>query len=187
MASRDDFAPARPHGPIEEIFDDVFVVRGRHRMAPLVTIARNMTILREGRDLTVLTAVRLSPEGEAALAELGEVRHLVRLNAHHGVDDPYYAARYGPTVWALPGLSYPSGLKVDRALGEDLPVGDASLFVFEAPTMPESALILRRREGGVLCAVDSVQNWTDADLAVCSFVGRVVTKLMGFPGAANIG
>ncbi|MCB9700797.1 MAG: hypothetical protein H6711_02765 [Myxococcales bacterium] len=188
MIADDGFPHALPHGPIEEVFPDVFVVRGTFRMAPLVTIARNMTILREGEDLTVVTSVRLSAEGEAALERLGTVRHLVRLNGHHGIDDPYYAAKYKPTFWTLPNLKHPSGLASDRHLGADgLPVSNARLFVFERPTVPESALILDRPEGGILCAVDSVQNWTEADLAVCSFVGRIATRLMGFMGPAKIG
>ena len=43
-----DFPPPLPHGPIRELFPDVYVVRSCFRLAPMVSIARNMIILRQG-------------------------------------------------------------------------------------------------------------------------------------------
>jgi len=65
-----------PHGEIDEIFPDVFLVRGTFRAGPGISFGRNMVVLREGDALTLANSVRLSPEGERALERLGTVRHL---------------------------------------------------------------------------------------------------------------
>ena len=66
-----EFAAALPHGPIAELFRNVFVVTGSFRIFPGLTIARNMTMVRHGDELTLVNSVRLSPHGEAELAKLG--------------------------------------------------------------------------------------------------------------------
>ena len=65
--------PVYPHGPVEQIADDVFMVRGSIRMNPVVRITRNMAIVRNGSELTLVNPIRLSPAGEAELS-----RHLPR-------------------------------------------------------------------------------------------------------------
>mgnify|MGYP001615266114 CR=1 FL=1 len=59
------FPPALPHGAIEEVFPDVFLVTGGFRFAPLLSITRNMTIVRQGAELVLVNSVSLSDEGEA--------------------------------------------------------------------------------------------------------------------------
>jgi hypothetical protein len=81
------FPKPLPHGPITEVFPDVFVVRGTIRFMPLLAIARNMTIVRDGDELTVINSVRLSAAGEAELRRLGAIKRLVRLGNFHGMDD----------------------------------------------------------------------------------------------------
>src|SRR5688572_6827527 len=88
-----DFLPAMPHGPITEVFPDVFVVEGGFQFAPGVRITRNMTVVRQGDELTIINSVRLTPDGEAELEKLGRVKHVVRIGAFHGADDPYYVDR----------------------------------------------------------------------------------------------
>ena len=179
-----DFAPAMPHGPITEVFPDVFLVTGSFRFAPGLTITRNMTIVREGRELTIVNTVRLSPEGEAELARLGDVKHVMRLGAFHGLDDPYYVARYKPAFWAPPGTRHHGDLPHDRdLLPGNSPMDDLCVFGFAAGRQPEVALILER-EGGILLTCDAYQNWTT--LEGCSFLGKIMMKLMGF-GPLHIG
>lgn len=181
-----NFPRALPHDPIEEVFPDLFRVQGRFDMQPGVRITRNMIIVREGRELTLLNSVRLSPEGEEALATLGEVKHLVKLGAFHGMDDPYYVHRYRPTLWAFPRARHPEGLVTDATLEEGgaLPFGGASLFVFRNARFPEGA-ILWERQGGVLLTCDAVQNLVD--MRGSSLLARVVATLGGFKRAAGIG
>jgi hypothetical protein len=180
------FPPALPHGPIEEVFPDIFVVRGTARFGPFFTITRNMTVVRQGKELTIVSAVRLNRKTEAELDALGDIQHLVKIGNFHGSDDPYYKTRYRPVIWAAPGADHKGGLAADRELrpGGELPIEGASLFAFESSTKPEAAILIPR-EGGVLLTCDSVQNW--GDFAGCSLLGRFMLRRMGFGGAARIG
>lgn len=177
-------APALPHGPIEEILDDVFVVRGTHRFAPLVDIPRTMTVLRHHGVLTLVNAVRLSREGEQRLRKLGEVRHLIKLGHHHGVDHAFYRDRFGAKLWALPEMEHEGDVRTDEELRPGrLPV-DAELFRFERAQLPEAALV-HRADGGLLVTCDSVQNWPD--LRGCSLLGKLICGFMGFVGPSKLG
>ena len=173
-----DFPAALPHGPITEFLPNVFWVRGSFRFAAGVTVTRNMAILRQGRDLTLVNSVRLSPEGEAELERLGEVKHLVRLGHFHGMDDPYYLSRYKPLLWALPRTPQQGGIQAARDLHPgSSPCEDVSVFHFAGGHVQEAALIVER-EGGILITCDSYQNWED--LSGCSLLGKITLKVMGF-------
>ena len=45
--------------------------------------------------MITLNAVRLDARGEAQLAELGDVKHVVKLGFFHGRDDAYYRDHFG--------------------------------------------------------------------------------------------
>jgi hypothetical protein len=176
------FPAALPHGPITELFPDVFVVRGSFRIGPLVSIPRNMIVLREGSALTLVNAVRLSAEGEAELTKLGEVKHLVKLGFFHTLDDPYYRDRFSPTFWA----PVPPDARAEKLReGGPSPLARASVFAFERATKGEAALLVEQPQGNLLVTCDSVQNWVDGE--GCSLVGGLVTRLMGFIEPAKIG
>ena len=83
------FAEPLAHDGIDEIFPDVFLVRGTFRVGPGISFGRNMIVLREGDALTVVNSVRLDADTEKALDRLGTVRHLVKLGFFHTRDDPY--------------------------------------------------------------------------------------------------
>jgi hypothetical protein len=173
-----DFPAAQPHGPVTEIFPDVFFVTGGFRFAPGLSITRNMTVVRQGQDLTVVNSVRLSPEGEAELEQLGTVRHVVRIGAFHGADDPYFVERFGAKLWAPPRTEHAGGLRSDAELAPgSSPIEGSRVFLFEKGSLSEAALILDR-EGGLLLTCDSFQNWTSFD--GCSFFGKLMMKAMGF-------
>jgi hypothetical protein len=152
---------------------------------PLFSITRNMTVVRQGGELTLLNSIRLSREGEAELERLGKVRHVIKQGPFHGMDDPYVVDRFKATLWALPGAKHPGGLRTERELrsGEH-PLGDAELFTFERGLLPEAAFVLPR-EGGILVNCDAVQNWTDFD--GCSLIGKGFLRTFGFRGPARIG
>jgi hypothetical protein len=166
-----------PHGPVEAVLDELFTVRGSFAMGPLVRIPRTMCVLRSGRSLTLINAVRLTPEGEAALEALGEVRHLVRLGHLHGCDDAWYLQRYGCSYWALPGEALP-GAVPDRTLreGGELPIPGARLIALGRARMPEAALWLPQ-DGGTLITCDALQN--AVDMAHASPLGALISRLMG--------
>jgi hypothetical protein len=117
-------------------------------------------------------------EGEAELERLGKVKHLVRIGAFHGADDPWFVQRFGATLCAPPGTRHKGAIQTDRELkpGES-PIEGATVFAFERTRRPEAALLLDR-EGGILMTCDSYQNWTS--FAGCSLLGKVMMRAMGF-------
>jgi hypothetical protein len=168
-----DFRPAEKHGPIEEIFPNIFFVTGGHRFGGPMTITKNMFIVRQGKELVVISTMRLSPPGEAELEKLGTVKHVVRIGGFHGADDPYYVHRFSPTFWSPPKLE--GVAKKDQTLAPgSSPIEGAEIFLFESGAMPEAAIIL----DGALMTSDSYQNWTT--FAGCSFTARMMMPIMGF-------
>jgi hypothetical protein len=187
------FPEALPHGPIEEVFPDVFFVTGEMRADfaefPGVdwVYNRNMTIVRDGDALTLVNSVRLGDQGLAELEQLGTVTNLVRIGALHGRDDGFYADRYSPTFWTMPGIEPDDGLVVDRRLTADgeMPFAGCSLFEFQTTKISEGILIVDRA-GGVAIACDALQNWVKPD----EFFNDETTSLMtelGFFQPANFG
>tara|TARA_B110000444_G_scaffold229401_1_gene235886 strand:- start:2535 stop:2828 length:294 start_codon:yes stop_codon:yes gene_type:complete len=92
--------PIYPHGNVAEIADDLFMVRGSIKMNPLVRITRNMGIIRNGDDLSLINPLRVNEKAEAQIAKLGKIKHVIRLGCFHGVDDPYYVEKFGAQMWA---------------------------------------------------------------------------------------
>lgn len=186
----EDFPPALPHGPIEEIFPDVFFVTGQ--MDTVLQgidwqFSRNMTVVRDGERLIVINSVRLDDDGLAALDRLGKVTDVVRLGALHGRDDPFYVARYGATYWEMPGMRHEAGLAADRTLDPagPLPISDATLFRFHTTQIPEGILRLDR-DGGILIACDALQNWLAPDRYFSDASSQMMQE-MGFFTPANLG
>ncbi|MHA7131196.1 hypothetical protein [Algoriphagus namhaensis] len=161
------FKEAMPHGPIQEVFDDVFFVTGTMKnefFGSMWQFSRNMVVVRDGKDLTIVNSVRLDDAGLEELNRLGQVKNVVRIGDMHGVDDPFYVDRYGAKFWALPDMKPQAGLKIDQALveGGEMPFSGCSLFVFKTVQRPECILRLDR-EGGIMIACDSLQNWVEPD------------------------
>lgn len=173
------------HGPINEIFPDIFYVQGTVTMGPGMRITRSMIIVRQDGELSLINAIRLGIEGEKELESLGKVKHLLKIGSH-GMDDPYYIDKYKPKVWSRKeaGLSYEPDVIIEE--GGDLPFANAEVFKFKNATSPEFPILLDR-SGGVLITCDSVQNWSKKDLKIGSFIGGIVTRLLGFLGPAKIG
>ncbi|MYM64902.1 hypothetical protein [Pseudomaricurvus sp. HS19] len=183
------FPPALGHGPVEEIFPNVFFVTGA--METVLqgmdwAFSRNMTVVRDGERLIIFNSVRLTDEALAGLDSLGRVTDVVRLGALHGRDDPFYVDRYQANYWALPEMIHESGLQATHTLAPDsLPLADAGLFVFETTKIPE-AVVLLKREGGIAIACDALQNWLAPD-QFFSDASSELMQQMGFFTPANIG
>lgn len=162
-----EYSPAWPHGALQPAFPEVYYVVGTNRTHHAgidIQTSRTMTVVRDGGSLTLLNTVRLDDEGLAALDALGQVRHVVRLGAFHGRDDPFYCDRYGATLWALPAATHADGRATGRTLapGGPFPLTDGAVFEFTSARFPEAALLLAR-EGGILITCDAIQNWDGAD------------------------
>ncbi|MBK9036067.1 MAG: hypothetical protein IPL61_33290 [Myxococcales bacterium] len=156
-----------PHGSLAEVFTDVFLVTGTSRptfQGQTWQFSRNMTVVRDGDELTLINTVRLDDAGLAALDQLGRVKHVVKIGAFHGIDDAFYVDRYQARLWALPGAVHESGKATDVELvvGGATPFAGASLFVYETAKQPEGVLRIDR-DGGILISCDSLQNWAEAD------------------------
>lgn len=188
-AAMHEFKPAMPHGDLEEVFPGVFFVTGttRPRFEGVDwQFSRNMTVVRDGDALTIINSVRLDDAGLQALERLGEVKHVIKLGAFHGYDDPFYVDRYRPTLWALPGMTHEGGLATDAVLGPDAcPIRDASVFAYETVKAPEGLLVIHR-EGGVVIACDSLQNWAAVDRFFDEPSAAMMTQF-GFIRPTNVG
>jgi hypothetical protein len=185
-----EFPPALPHGPLEEVFPDVFFVTGTMRaefFGSMWQFSRNMTVVRDDGRLTIVNSVRLGPEGLQELDALGRVVNVVRIGDMHGVDDPFYMDRYDAAFWAMPGMDVQEGLSIDKPLRADgdMPFRDCTLFEFTTTKLPEGILRLDR-EGGIMIACDSLQNWVAPDQF---FDDQTVENMrpLGFFTRANLG
>jgi hypothetical protein len=188
--------PALPHGDLREVLPGIHFVTGTIAMpGPLpVRFSRNMTVLKEADRLVLVNTVRLDETGLAALDALGKVTDVIRIAANHGMDDPFYAERYGAKVWAVHGQKYIAGFSQkgeayftpDVAIdaSTELPIDGAKLVVVDS-TPPEGILFLERH-GGVAISGDCLQNWATVD-GYFSFLGRLLMKVMGFIKPHNIG
>ena len=180
---------ALTHGPIKEVFNDVFFVSGAMKTVLMDMdwqFSRNMTIVRDGSRLIIINSVRLDEQGLTELEQLGEVTDVIRLGALHGRDDAFYVERYDAKYWAMPGVDNKANLKINE-LSPDitLPISGASLFQFTTTQIPEAILLLKR-EGGIAIACDALQNWLAPDEHCCESSSERMTN-MGFFTPANIG
>eukprot|EP00797_Seminavis_robusta_P008049 Sro1561_g282610.2 (219) ;mRNA; f:13437-14093 len=151
-------------------------------------------------DLILVNTVRLDDDGLAALDGLGAVKHIVRLAAFHGMDDPFYKARYPQaTVWAVDDAPYFPNFETkskevyfqaDKRLeaSSELPaiLAGVSFVVIESEKPKDGILVLERPEGKVLITGDSLQNMDECD-AYFNYLGRLCMKMMGFISPCQVG
>lgn len=182
------FAPVRRHGPIVQIAEHLWQVEGTYPVAFGMTITRNMTIVRQQTELTLINTVRLDPPTLAQLQDLGRVRHVVKLGHFHGEDDPFYVRTFSAQLWAQAGAKTAAGLAIDHVIDQQGAVpfsqGDPSWFVFRNAKLPEAALFLGESKALITC--DSVQNWLPG-LPGCSWFARFMMPKMGFSTGPLIG
>lgn len=189
--------PALPHGELVEVLPDLWFVTGSLRLPGLMPIrfGRNMTAIRRGDRVVLVNSVRLDAAGLAALDRLGKVTDVIRLAGNHGMDDPFYAERYGATVWTVRGQRYTAGL--DTSVPQtyftghkeldperELPIAGARLWVIDST--PPEALLYLPEHGGTVISGDSLQNWAVPD-PYCNWLARIGMKRMGFFKPCNIG
>ena len=180
------YPPPCPHEPIREIATGLYLAPGSFHLAPLMQISRNMVIVCDGADLTLVNPIRLSPEGEAELAALGTVRHVIRRGFFHGTDDPYTVARFDAQFWCQANSHHHPDPAPDQILTEGgaLPIEAAELFEFRETGKPECALLIRRGNG-TLITCDGLQHY--GDYSRHSIVAKITMPLMGFRRTVVIG
>src|SRR5262245_9234462 len=186
----DRFPPALPHGRLQEIFPDIFLVTGAMKTmlgdAPF-QFSRNMIVVRDGNAVTLINTIRLDDAGLAELDALGRVANVVKIGSLHGRDDAFYRTRYGATFWAAPGMAHEHGLVADRALATDgaTPFAGCGVFDFRTTRMPECVLHVDRA-GGILVAADSLMNLLAPDEYFSDQSSQRMRE-MGFFQPANFG
>jgi hypothetical protein len=186
----DQLPTALPHGPLVEVFPDVFFVTGTMKTVLMDApwqFSRNMTVVRDGDALTLINAIRLDETGLTRLESLGRIANVVKIGSLHGIDDAFYRQRYSAKFWALAGMTHEHGLVADRELRPDgeMPFTGCGVFVFRTTKRPEGILSIDRA-GGILVACDSLQNWLQSD-DFFSSESRQVMRNMGFFQPANLG
>ena len=198
---------AARHGKIQQVFDDVFIVRGRMPSTPsrplfeklFLYYSRTMTIVRHHSDngepeLTLFNTVRLNDHALADLAKLGCVKHVVRLGSFHGVDDAFYINQFQATYWVVDGMSHADGLRVTpEVLCTDaqggLPIPGSNLFNFEELLYPEAIYLLAATQNRPAIAIttDSIQNHTGIfDIDNSPLVSLGIWRI-GLVGEARLG
>jgi len=189
--------PAYPHGELVEVLPDLFFVPGTIRLpGPLpIRFSRNMTVVRRGERLIIINSLRLDEAGLAALDRVGKVTDVIRLAAHHGMDDPFYAERYGAKVSVVKGQRYTAGFKTNtpetyfsphhELEAGTVPALEGSRLVVLASKPPEGLLLLPDH-GGVLVTGDSLQNWSTTD-KYFSWPAKLMMKRLGFIKPHNVG
>lgn len=181
---------AMPHGSLQEVFPNVFIVMGTMRnefFGSMWQFGRNMTVVRDGGSLTLINAVRLDEAGLADLDALGKVEHVMQIGSMHGHDDRFYVDRYDATMWSVEGMPQEEGLSVDRWMteGGELPFSNAKLFLFKETKLPE-AIVFLDQDDGIAIACDALQNWEIPDpFTDASTVATM--KSMGFYAPCNLG
>jgi len=175
-----------PHGDIESLGADIFAVRGSIRINLLMRISRNMAIVREGNELTLVNPIRLRPEIEKKLMRFGEIKNIVRLGAFHGVDDPYYVNKFEAQFWSQPdGKTYTEPLiDVEIGIGRLIPTSDSEFFEFSGTKQPECALLLKRGKG-ILLTCDSIQHY--GNYSYNNWIAKLVMPRIGFPKSTIVG
>lgn len=161
-----------------EIFPNVYLLRGSIQVAPLLRINRNMTVLKQDTELTIINAVRLNEENLKQLDQLGTVKHVIRLGDFHGLDDQFYLDRYQAKLWSQEKhLNYPS-LQPDIVFTSETapPINQSEFFIFKDAKYPEAALLLKQHQ--LLMTTDSVQYWDD--WRHFTFLSKIVMWLIGF-------
>ena len=178
-----------PHDPPKQIAEDLFVVHGCVRLSAVARFTRNMAIVRDQGQLTLINPVRMDDTGLLNLEALGEVSHVLRLGPMHGMDDPFYVDRYDADFWSFEGGTTYTTPTIAHTLveGGALPFPDAGLFAFSHMTEPEGAILLERAPG-VLLTCDAIQSYaTPPHRPHTNLLTQLIMPLRGFPRETLIG
>ena len=179
------YPQAYPHDPIKQLYPGVYLLHGSIRMGPGMRLNRNMLILQQDEDLTLINPVRMNEEGLAQLDAMGKVKNIIRLGDFHGLDDEFYLDRYQGEFWCQPGQdSYPQP-KASVVIQSDTsgPVADSEFFIFRTALYPEAALLLKQHK--LLITTDAVQYYSG--WSYTSAFTKFAFKLLGFKFGINIG
>lgn len=202
-AQKHKLLPQSDHGPLEKVFENIWVVKGNVKMPMIIPmkIARTMTIIRnpQNREIIIINSMRVSPQLLEEIENLGPIKHIITLGSFHGRDDGVYRERYGATIYVPEGFVYnrkmgnaPTNpedgyMQPDVYISKDskLPLPDATVYNLPCENTVE-LLIRLDRNGGILLSCDALQNTPKADEFV-NLPAKIMMKKMGFYKPYNLG
>ena len=155
------YADVTPQDFLKEIFPNVYLLRGSIKIGPFLQMNRNMIVVSNGTELTIVNAVRLNNKNLEILDELGTVKNIIRLGDFHGLDDQFYIDKYKADFWSQENHDNYSNLTPNKFINKTVksPIPKSLFFVFESAKFPEAALFLQ--ESKLLITTDSIQYWDD--------------------------
>lgn len=170
------YSLAWPHSNIKEVLPNIFFVTGtnitQHESVTLQH-SRNMIIIRNQDELSLINTVRLTEKGLDELNSLGRVKNIIRIGSFHGRDDAFYIDHYNAKLWALPNMKHEHNKNTDYNLTNELmPFPNCEVFTFNSSKFPEAILHIKQN-GGVLISCDSIKNWLTND----EFFNDLTTKI----------
>lgn len=183
------YSPAWPHTDIKEVFPGIYFVMGTnitHYNGIDLQHSRNMIIIKNNHELSLINTVRLTDSGLAALDALGEVKNVIRIGAFHGRDDGFYLDKYAAKFWAIKEMDIENHRTIDTELTANgqMPFPTCSFFLFETSQFPEGVLYINQ-EGGMIITCDSIKNWLAPDAFFSEETAKLYEK-QGFYGPASI-
>jgi hypothetical protein len=181
---RINYPEPQPHGEIRQLLPDLFFVPGTVKLAPAVTINRNMAIVRWQEELILVNPIRLRPAQEEKLQDLGRIAHAVRLGYHHGQDDLYYRDHFDLTFWRQTGSNFypPSADRLVRD-GGICPIPGSRFVELRYSRYPEAFWWLPFNDG-LLLGCDALQYW--GKWSGCSWFGRNLLRLSGMRSGMQV-
>jgi len=152
------YRPVAPHGDLEEVADNVYVIMGSHVFVKGLRFGLTMTIVKQGNELTIINPYRLRQEVEDQVLKLGTIKHLVRISSMHGACDQYFIDKHQCTYWDLPAPEgkLPKGDQILKEGGE-FPIDGAKILMMENLKAPECVVWIPNG-GGTLLTADIIQN-----------------------------
>lgn len=175
---KNKYPNAMPQDTLIEIFPHVYLLRGSLKVAPLLQINRNMLVIEQQGELTLINAVRMNENNLKHLEQIGTVKHVIRLGDFHGMDDQFYLDHYDAKLWSQDKhVTYPN-LIPQQIISEDIapPIANSQFFVFQHAKRPEAILFLQDKQ--LLITTDSIQYWND--WKYFTFLSKIIMYLMGF-------
>ena len=172
------YATATTQDSLIEIFPNVYLLRGSIKIGPLLQMNRNMVIVRDGAELTLINAVRLDSKNVEHLDKLGVVKNIIRLGDFHGLDDQFYIDIYKADFWSQECHDNYQELQPNKVINTttNSPIPNSKFFIFESAMFPEAALFLE--DSQLLITTDSIQYWDD--WRHISVLSKIILSLIGF-------
>lgn len=186
MAKANDTWKVLPHGPVEELAENLWRVEGSLEGMPL---RRVMTVAkRSDGDLVIHNAMALDDASMAKIEAQGRVGYLIVPNGYHRLDAPVFKKRYPEAKVLCPRGGRAKVAEVVPVDGtyEDFPKDSAvELVNLDGVAEQEGVMIVRSADGATLVFNDAIFNMPHVG-GFSGFVIRHITASTGGPRVSRI-